>query len=466
MDEPIELAGQPQNDSNFEEPILRVNESSLPPVDGGPHAWLFLVSAFVIEAIVWGFPSSFGVFLEAYLADPTYRNQKNASSLLPLIGPLSSGIIYCSGPIIGAFMARYPYYRRWMMRLGAALCWASLFGASYTSNVRALVFLQGALYAVGGVILYCPCISYMSEWFVKRRGFATGVIFAGTAVGGFVLPLTVPLLIQSHGSAKALRYLSIIVAASLIPTLPFCKGRVPELRVRVRAPEPRGSVSGQWWRRGTFWIVVAANTMQGFGYFVPIVWLPTFASALHISTTKASVTLALLNGASVLGGISMGYLSDSFSPWVLAVSTLTFTSLATFILWGILSSSFGGLVSFGIVYGVFAGGWSSLWTGFIRLLSEDPALATTIFGYMGLSRGLGNIFSTPISTALSASSYSNNATSAVAGSHNGYTIADGKYEKMIVYVGTCFAGAALVSLIGWVGDGMKRRQNEETELEG
>ncbi|EEB97769.1 hypothetical protein MPER_02843, partial [Moniliophthora perniciosa FA553] len=64
MDEPIELARQPQNDSNLGEPAIRVNESSLPPVDGGTHAWLFLLSAFVIEAIVWGFPSSFGIFLE------------------------------------------------------------------------------------------------------------------------------------------------------------------------------------------------------------------------------------------------------------------------------------------------------------------------------------------------------------------------------------------------------------------
>ncbi|EEB98442.1 hypothetical protein MPER_02044, partial [Moniliophthora perniciosa FA553] len=147
-----------------------------------------------------------------------------------------------------------------------------------------------------------------------------------TAVGGFVLPLTVPLLIKSHGPTKALRYLSIIVAAFLIPTIPFCRNRVPELRVRIRAPEPRGSVSGQWWRKATFWTLMAANTIQGFGYFVPIIWLPTFASALHIGATKASVTLALLNGASVLGGISMGYLSDSFNPWVLAVSTLTLTS--------------------------------------------------------------------------------------------------------------------------------------------
>lgn len=30
------------------------DESSLPPVDGGKDAWLFLTACFVVEALVWG----------------------------------------------------------------------------------------------------------------------------------------------------------------------------------------------------------------------------------------------------------------------------------------------------------------------------------------------------------------------------------------------------------------------------
>ncbi|KAJ8094308.1 hypothetical protein PM082_006848 [Marasmius tenuissimus] len=42
----------------------RANESSLPSVDRGIKAWTFLTAAFFMEAIVWGFPNSFGVFLD------------------------------------------------------------------------------------------------------------------------------------------------------------------------------------------------------------------------------------------------------------------------------------------------------------------------------------------------------------------------------------------------------------------
>lgn len=90
--------------------------SSLAPVDGGSAAWSFvgfvlsvrihdtnplqLLSAFLVETIVWGFPNAFGSFLDAYLKDTTYSTQKHANLLLPLIGTLSSGIIYCSGSSI------------------------------------------------------------------------------------------------------------------------------------------------------------------------------------------------------------------------------------------------------------------------------------------------------------------------------------------------------------------------------
>ena len=54
-----------------------------------------MISAFLIEVVVWGFPNAYGAFLVDYLKDSSYASQKNAATLLPLVGPLSSGIMYC-----------------------------------------------------------------------------------------------------------------------------------------------------------------------------------------------------------------------------------------------------------------------------------------------------------------------------------------------------------------------------------
>ncbi|KAJ7099191.1 hypothetical protein C8R44DRAFT_565462, partial [Mycena epipterygia] len=52
------------NDSTAVPRLRNVNESSLPPMDGGIGAWSFLATAFVVEGIVWGFPNAYGIFLD------------------------------------------------------------------------------------------------------------------------------------------------------------------------------------------------------------------------------------------------------------------------------------------------------------------------------------------------------------------------------------------------------------------
>ncbi|KIY65741.1 MFS general substrate transporter [Cylindrobasidium torrendii FP15055 ss-10] len=414
-----------------------IHESSLAPVDRGVGAVSFLFAAFFVEGIIWGFPSAYGVFLDYYLNDPRYATQSGASTLLPIIGPISSGIIYCSGVCINPFMSRYPYHRRTSMWLGVICCFASLFGASYATRIEALVVLQGVLYAVGGSLLYIPCISYLSEWFVERRGFAQGVLFAGTSVGGLLLPLTLPHLIDKLGITVTLRALAVAILIILIVLVPFVRPRIPDSRTQTRAPAP---VSNEWMTHTSLWVALASNTMQGFGYFVPIVWLPTFAREVHTDSGKRALTVALLNGAAVVGRVSVGYLSDIFEPWTIAVGTLLSTSVATFILWGLLSKTFAGVIAYGIVYGVLASGWTSLWAGFVRPVAKhNPRLVTALYSYFLFSRGLGNILSTPISAALIKQTTTTMA-------HFPMT---GRYENMIIYVGTCFAGAAGLCLGGW-----------------
>ncbi|KAJ7741366.1 MFS general substrate transporter [Mycena metata] len=429
------------------------NESTLQPTDVGRGAWSFLAAAFVVQAIAWGVPNAYGVFLDSYLQDPRYISQGSATSLLPLIGTLSSGIIYCSGSVVNPIAARYPQHRHKSMWFGAALCFGSLLGSSYATKILHLVLLQGVLYGVGGSLLFLSCISNMSEWFVARRGLANGILFAGTATGGVLLPLVLPKLISKYGSSKTLRILAITIILILSPVLPFVKGRLPHTRARAHGPTPRGAPKPhEWMKHKPFCIFLIVNTLHGLAFFVPVVYLPTFANDVHISSSNSAVTLAMLNAAAVVGRLLMGYLSDKFNPWILALTTLLTTSAATFVLWGVLSHSFAGLLTFSIAYGSVASGWTSVYIGFVKpVAKDDPVLTTKLFGYLLLSRGIGNILSTPLAAKLYAGPH--NATDSRLST--GFEVGNGRFKNMIIYLGTCFAGAAGIAALGWAMDARK-----------
>lgn len=60
---------QPNSDNGF----------SLPSTDGGKDAWLCLFSCFMLEAMIWGFPSSYGVFQEYYATSEEFSGQSNVA---------------------------------------------------------------------------------------------------------------------------------------------------------------------------------------------------------------------------------------------------------------------------------------------------------------------------------------------------------------------------------------------------
>jgi len=62
-------------------------------------------------------------------------------------------------------------------------------------------------------------------------------------------------------------------------------------------------------------------------------------------------------------------LVDYFSPFRVAAISLSSSSLAVFLLWGLASTNFGALVGFSAVFGLLATGFTSLASGVIKDLA-------------------------------------------------------------------------------------------------
>jgi hypothetical protein len=89
----LQELSNPRNNEEYPANPAGNQEFSLPLADRGKDAYLFLASCFTVEALVWGFPFSFGVFQDYYSTSAPFKNESNiavigtTATVLPLIPP-------------------------------------------------------------------------------------------------------------------------------------------------------------------------------------------------------------------------------------------------------------------------------------------------------------------------------------------------------------------------------------------
>lgn len=82
----------------------------------------------------------------------------------------------------------YPAYKQWpnfatrSKWVGVPLMAVGLISASFASSVKYMALTQGVLYALGGSAVYYPSLALLDEWFIRRKGFAYGVMWVSGAV--------------------------------------------------------------------------------------------------------------------------------------------------------------------------------------------------------------------------------------------------------------------------------------------
>ncbi|TVY85392.1 Fujikurins efflux protein [Lachnellula suecica] len=353
------------------------------PADGGPAAWRLLIAAFVFEALLWGFPISFGVFQDYYSKQPEFEG----SSQIALIGTMAQGTCYLGAPLSALLTKRFPEYHRQQIWLGWPICIGGLVAASFTSS--------GLMYGVGFIVLTYPIISMVDEWWIQRKGMAFGVISAASGASGAVMPFITSALLERYGYKRTLQATAVAMALLTGPLIPLLKGRLP--------PAEHGVVARVNWsflRKPLFYIYALSTLIQGLGFFFPVVYLPTYASALGLSATKGALILAIMSIAQTLGQFAFSLMTDKkFSVSGLVMGCSVMATIAVLAIWG-LAKSLGLLILFSIVYGVFAYAFSAMRVGMGKAVSDDPSAVVATYAILVFCQGIGNVLVGPLSSAL------------------------------------------------------------------
>lgn len=322
--------------------------------------------------------------------------------------------MYLDAPLVIAFARLYPKQGRFNPAVGLLMMCVALALSSFATNTTHLILTQGALYGIGGSIAYNPCLLYVDEWFDRRKGLAYGLMWSGTGLGGFTIPLVLEALLNRYGFRTTLRIWAVALFVLTMPLVYFVKPRLPPSMTAHIKP-----LDWSFMNTRVFAMYQLGNVIEGMGFFLPGIFLPTYAQdILGEGYFASAATLLVLNIGSVLGPVTMGTLVDRLHVTTCILISTIGSVLGVLLLWG-LGSNIGILYVFCLAYGLFAGSFTTSWPGIMRHVVKvaterdraasdgqidgvsvskyDPLM---VIAFLSIGRGVGNIVSGPLSEAL------------------------------------------------------------------
>jgi MFS family permease len=346
------------------------------------RGWLVVAGAFAVTLVGFGSAYTFSAFLESLQKD-FGASRGSVSLVFSLAGFLYFGLGVLSGPLADRWGSRR------LAVAGMVLVGLGLAVAGQAQSLTQIYLAYGLGVGLGVGASYVPVLGAVQRWFVRRRGFASGLAVSGIGVGTLVMPPLASLFIQTLGwrhAYLALGGLAVVVGvgmALLIENDPRDRGLGPDgdpPQPLAASAGPEGSTVRDAVRSRRFVGLYAACLISSFGLFVPFVHLVPYALDHGVPNASAVLLLGAIGVGSTAGRFFLGGLADRMGR--AQTMLLMSTGMALSLLVWAASSGFPGLAVFAFFYGAFYG-------GFVALL---PALAMDYFGGRNIGAIIGVLY--------------------------------------------------------------------------
>ena len=190
------------------------------------YGWVVVAVTFVTMAIGVNARTAFSLFFPPILTEFGWEQGVTA-------GAFSFGFVVSAAvsPLIGRLMDRGG--PRAVMELGIALMGAGLLLAPLTREPWHLYVTIGVMVGAGSVCLgYSGFSLFLPNWFVRRRGLAIGVAFAGVGIGSVTLLPWVQHVIEVSGWRSACTAIGLMVLIVLAPINLLLRKRPEDIGLR------------------------------------------------------------------------------------------------------------------------------------------------------------------------------------------------------------------------------------------
>ena len=239
-------------------------------------------------------------------------------------------LYFLTSGIMGMFIGRQidNYGPKWVLIFGSIAIGS---GFSFLSLIDAVWQLY-AIYLLMAIGFSCtslvPVNTLITNWFIRKRGFAMSLTNTGLSAGGIVLVPFASYLISNWGLKITLPILGAIFWVVIIPTaIFFIKQRPADLNQFPDGKPPqtlspdgpalplgRSAQMRVWTRRQalrtvTFWAIVVAFLLALSGQIAFLVHQVSFLSQ-YLGITGAATAVSVTAAASIVGRLFLGTFVD------------------------------------------------------------------------------------------------------------------------------------------------------------
>ncbi|MGY3356825.1 MFS family permease [Bradyrhizobium sp. GM0.4] len=293
---------------------------------------------FVTMAIGVNARTAFSLFFPPIISEFGWERGVTAGAFS--FGFVVSGMV---SPLIGRLMDRAG--PRAVMELGVVLMGGGLLLAPLTSQPWHLYVTIGVMVGAGSVCLgYSGQSLFLPNWFIRTRGLAIGIAFAGVGIGSVTLLPWVQHMIEGTGWRTACTAMGLMILIVLAPINLFLHRRPEDIGLRpdgdaapaAGAAKPASNVVDPVWA-GTEWTLRKAVATTRFwwialGYFCGLyIWYAVqvhqtkFLLDIGFSPGVAVWALGIVSLLGIPGQILLGHVSDRIGrEWVWAISCAGF----------------------------------------------------------------------------------------------------------------------------------------------
>jgi MFS family permease len=347
------------------------------------YGWFVVAAGFAVTFIDFGCAYSFSAFV-APLQQEFGMSRGSVSLVFSLAGFLYFMLGMASGPLADRWGSRQ------MAVIGMILIGLGLVAASAARSLWQVYAAYGLGVGLGVGSSYVPAMGAVQRWFVRRRGFASGIASAGIGVGTLAVPPLAAFLIDTVGWREAYLVLGIAAAvagaamAFLIENDPRDRGLAPDgdaVQPAALATATDGASMREAITSRRFIGLYAACLACSFGVFVPFVHLVPYAVDHGMPQAQGVLLLSLIGVGSAVGRFFLGGVADWLGRQLALLMMFVGMALAL-VIW-LFSSALVPLAVFAFAFGVAYGGW-------VALL---PSVVMDYFGGRNVSGIIGVLYS-------------------------------------------------------------------------